>query len=72
MVRLIQVYANNTVFTLKIRLRLYKIAINYLLSTFFMLFFHLYKIIFLNFFCFPLYNNVYPKYCQRYKKDVSH
>ena len=38
-VRLIQVYANNIVFTLKIRLCLYKIAINYLSSPYFMLFF---------------------------------
>ena len=39
---------------------------NYLLSPFFMLFFHLYKIFFFTF-CFPIYN-VYPKYCQSYKK----
>ena len=38
-VRLIQVYVNNIVFTLKIRLCLYKIAINYLSSPYFMLFF---------------------------------
>ena len=34
-VRLIQVYANSIVYTLKIILCLYKIAINYLLSPFF-------------------------------------
>ena len=33
--RLIQVYANNIAFTLKIRHCLYKIAISYLLSPFF-------------------------------------
>ena len=33
-VRLIQVYANNIVLTLKIRLFLYKIALNCLLSSF--------------------------------------
>ena len=32
-----------------------------------MLFFHLHKIFFY-FFCFPIYNNLYPKYCQSYKK----
>ena len=44
---------------------LYKIVINYLLSLFFMLFFHLYKIFFA--FCCPIYNNVYNA---TYKKDV--
>ena len=29
---------------------------------------HLYKIYFFTSFCFPIYNNVYPKYFQRYKK----
>ena len=43
------VYVNNIVFTFC----LYKIAINYLLSPFFTLFFHLYKIISFYFFCFP-------------------
>ena len=56
--RLIEVYANNIVFICKIRLCLYKIAINYLLFPFFMVFFYFYKIIFLNFSCFPMYNNV--------------
>ena len=51
-VRLTQVFANNIVFTLKIRLCLYKIAINYLLFPFFMLFFDLYKIISFTFFVF--------------------
>ena len=37
-VRLIQVYANSIAFNLKIRLSLYKIAVNYLLSLFFMFF----------------------------------
>ena len=74
-VRLTQVYANNIVLTLivltlKVRLCLYKTPINYLSYTFLLLFFYLYKIIFY-FFCFPIDNNVYPKYCQLYKKDVS-
>ena len=43
---------------------------NCLLSPFFMVFFQLYKIIFIYFLCFPIYNNVYPKRCQSYKKDV--
>ena len=63
-----QVYANNVVFTLKIRLCLYKIAINYSLSRFFMLLFRLYKIIFLGF---PIYNNLYEKYCQSYENDAN-
>ena len=49
-------------FNLKIILCLHKIAINYLLSPFYMLFFHLYYITFSCFFCFPLYDNVYPKF----------
>ena len=65
-VRLIQVYANNIIFTLKIRL-CYKL----LIISIFMLFFHLYKIFFDHFFCFIICNNVYTKYCQRFKKDVS-
>ena len=53
-VRLIQVYANNIVLTLKIRLFLYKIALNCLLSPFsLMLFIHFYKIFFFTFFVFP-------------------
>ena len=52
---------------LKIRLWSCKIAINYLLSPFFILVFHFYKIIFFPFF--SSYNHVYPKYCERYKKD---
>ena len=63
-VRLIQVHANNIVFTLKIRLSLYKIT--YYLH-FLMLTFHLYKIIFFTFLCFSIFSNVYPKYCQNYK-----
>ena len=39
-----------------------------MLSPSFLLFFHLYKVIFLLLFVFPIYNNVYPKYCQSYKK----
>ena len=69
--RLIQVYGNNIVFSLKIRLCLYKFAINYLLSPFFMLSF-ISKRHFFYFFCFPditMYVN--PKFCQRYKKDTS-
>ena len=66
-VKLIQIYANNIVFTLKITLFLYQIAINFLLSPFLMLFFHPYKIFFFNFSCFLKYINVYPKYCQSYK-----
>ena len=69
-VRLIQIYANNIVFTHKIRLCLHKIAISYLLSQFFMQFSHLYQIFFYVF-CFPIYNNVHPKYCQCYKRDVN-
>ena len=71
-VRLIQVYANNTVFTPKIRLFLYKIAINCLSSPFFMLCFISIRSFFLLFSVFAIYNNVCPKYCQSYKKDVSH
>ena len=44
--RLIQINANNIVFTLKIKNFLCKIVINYLLSPFFMVFFHLYNIVF--------------------------
>ena len=33
-----------------------------------MLWFHIYKIIFF-FLFFPIYNNLFPKYCQSYKKD---
>ena len=51
--RLIQVYSNNIVFTPRIRLGLYKIVISFLSSSFFYATFHLYQIIFLNFFCFP-------------------
>ena len=36
-----------------------------------MLFIYLYKITFFYFMCFLIYNNVYPKYCQGYKKDLS-
>ena len=46
-VRLIEVYASNIIFTLKIRLCLYKILINYLLSSCFYAIFHLYKTIFI-------------------------
>ena len=67
--RLIQINANNIVFTLKIKIFLCKIVINYLLSPFFMVFFHLYNIVFL-LLCFPISNNVYPKCCQGCKKEV--
>ena len=33
-----------------------------------MLFFRLYQNFFFYFLCFPIYNNIYPKYCQSYKK----
>ena len=46
-------YANNTVFILKLRLLLYKIAIKYLLFPFFMLLIHPYKMTFFPHFCFP-------------------
>ena len=67
-VRLIQVYANTIAFNLKIRLSLYKIAVNYLLSLFFMFVF-LHKIYFY-FFCFRIHNSVYPKYYKRCNKYV--
>ena len=51
---LIYVYVKNIVFTLKITLCLYKIAISYISSPFFMLF--LISIKSFNFFCFPIYN----------------
>ena len=69
-VRLIDVYVNNIVFTLKIRLCLYKIVINYLLSPFLCYFLLSIRSLFLTFFCFLIYINVYPKYYQHYKKDV--
>ena len=66
--RLIQVYANNVVFALKIRLYLYKIVITYLLSPLFNAIFHFYKIILC---VFSVCNNVYPIYFQSYKKYVN-
>ena len=36
-----------------------------------MLFFHLYNIFCFYFFCFPIYDNIYPKYFQGYKKNAS-
>ena len=48
-VRAIQIYANNIVFPLKIKVFCIKLAINYSLPPFFMLLFHLYKIIFFTF-----------------------
>ena len=63
---LIQVYANNIVFTLQIRLCLHKIAMNYLLSSFFYAIFSSPRVFFY-FSCFLIYDNVYPKYFQRYK-----
>ena len=53
----------------KIRLCLYKIAINYLLFPFF---FAIYSFIygqFFAFFVFLIHNNVYFEYTQRHKKD---
>ena len=47
--KLIQVYANNIIFTLKIKLCLCKVAVNYLLFPFSMLFIYLYQT---NFFIF--------------------
>ena len=44
-------------------------AINYLQSPFFYAIFHLYKITF-SLLCFPIYNNVYPKYFQSHQEDV--
>ena len=52
---MIQCYANNVVFDLKIKLLSYKIAMNYLLSPFFLLFIHPFKIDFFLFFCFLIY-----------------
>ena len=70
-VRLIQFFANNIVLTLKIRLCLYEMAINYILSlVFFALFSSQSDLVFLPFLFF-IYKNVYPKYCQGYEKDVS-
>ena len=69
-VRLIHIYANN-IFYSQNKAFLYKIVINYLLLPFFMLFIHVYKILFFNFFCFPVYDDIYPKYCQSNKKDVG-
>ena len=57
-VKIIQVYTNNIVFTLKIGLWSYKIAISYLLFPFFMLFFHVFEIILFYFFAF-LYRIMY-------------
>ena len=69
----IQVYANNIGFTLKIRLCLCKIVISYLLFPFFILLFHLcfFCFLFFLFFCFPTDTNVYPKYLQSCEKDIS-
>ena len=53
---LIQVHVHNVVFTLKIRLCLYKITCYLHFNTIF----RLYKIIFLLSLYFPRYNNVYP------------
>ena len=69
-VRLIQFFANNIVFTRKIRLCLYEMAINYISSLVFSALFSSQSdlVFYLLFF---IYKNVYPKYCQGYEKDVS-
>ena len=70
-VRKIQVFANNVVFTLIKKLCLYEIVINYLLSPFLCYFSVSIRSFYFHSFCFRICNNVYPKYFQRYKKDVS-
>ena len=71
---LIQVYGNNVVFALKIRLSLYKIVTTYLLSPLFNAIFHFYKIILCV--CFPyvimytLYISKALKICQSMKSKI--
>ena len=66
--RLIQVYANNVVFALKIRFSLYKIVITYLLSPLFNAIFHFYKIILC--LCFP-YVIMYTLYISKAIENMS-
>ena len=64
-VKLIQVHANNIVFTLKIRLYFPKFLTIRIFPCYF---FISIRPFFFYFLCFPVYNNVFPKYYQSYKK----
>ena len=64
-VKLIQVHANNIVFTFKIRLYFSKFLTVPIFSCYF---FISIRSCFFFLLCFPAYDNVFPKYYQSYKK----